>query len=122
MAVDYVDILELGQDFTVVVQENVTGGFLDGESFSYTSIIARDSGGDAEIPRVLQLNIFGINALDQPIVNFFAIAFSNNCLTFPVLQEGNSAGWTRFVSLIPLACVHIIGVVTSFPNFSSCGG
>ena len=97
MAVDYVDILELGQDFTVVVQENVTGGFLNGESFSYTSVIARDNGGEVEIPRVLQLNIFGINALDQPIVNFFAIAYSNNCLTFPVLEEGNSAGWTRFV-------------------------
>ena len=108
VAVDYVDILELGQDFTVVVQENVTGGFLDGESFSYTSVIARDNGGDPEIPRVLQLNIFGVNALDQPIVNFFAIAYSNNCQTFPVLQEGNSAGWTRFVSFLSFCSRSVV--------------
>jgi hypothetical protein len=97
--VSLVAVLELGQDFTVLAQQNVTGVFGDGDSFMYNSIVADQvAGADVEIPRVIQLNIFGMNAENQPIVNFFAIAFSNDCTVYPVLDEGNTAGWTRFVS------------------------
>jgi hypothetical protein len=97
-----VDILELAQDFTVLAQENVTGGFEDGNSFSYTSIIG-DTGNAIEVPRVLQLNIFAVNAENQPIVNFFAISFTNDCGFYPVLSEGNSAGWIELVSFSGLS-------------------
>ncbi|KAL3912865.1 MAG: hypothetical protein SGARI_000941 [Bacillariaceae sp.] len=94
--VGYVDVLELGQAFDVLSQENITGAFMDGESFSYTSIVEKDPT-LAELPKVIQLNIFAFNSEGQPIVNFFAIAFTNNCFEFPVLLEGDSAGWTKFV-------------------------
>lgn len=95
--VGYVDVLELGQGFDVLAQVNITGSFMDGDTFSYTSVVERDETLD-EFPKVIQLNIFAFNADGQPIVNFFAIAFTNNCFEFPVLIEGDSAGWTKFVS------------------------
>merc|ERR1712238_631342 len=54
-----------------------------------------------EVVKVLQLNIFAFNAAGQPIVNFFALAFSNNCDEFPSLIQGESAGWTQFTTLDP---------------------
>jgi hypothetical protein len=104
--VGYVDVLELGQAFDVLSQDNITGTFLDGDSFSYTSIVQRNET-LTEFPKVIQLNIFAFNADGQPIVNFFAIAFTNNCLEFPVLLEGDSAGWTKFVSGQLLICFHV---------------
>ena len=94
-----VNILELAQDFTVLSQQNVTGDFVDGESFTYTSILSDQVPDDSvEIPKVLQLNIFATNEEGQPIINFFAIAFTNNCDGYPVFEQGNTAGWLRFVS------------------------
>jgi hypothetical protein len=95
--IGYVDVLELGQAFDVLSQDNITGTFVDGDTFSYTSIVQRNES-LTEFPKVIQLNIFAFNADGQPIVNFFAIAFTNNCFEFPVLLEGDSAGWTKFVS------------------------
>lgn len=99
VAVQTIDILELGQDLRVLVQENIEGNFADGDNFSYTSIasIPGNIETSVEIPRALQLNIVGVNANDEPIINVYIITFTNNCGTYPVLQEGQSAGWTRFV-------------------------
>jgi hypothetical protein len=97
--VGYVDVLELGQAFEVLTQVNITGTFVDGDTIPYTSIASSSgSSSDDEIPKVIQLNIFAFNAAGQPIVNFYAIAFSNNCDEYPTLLEGESAGWTQFVS------------------------
>lgn len=98
--VDFVNILELGQDFTVLDQTNFTTIFLNGDSFTYTSIVADQAkAADAsQIPSVLQLNIFGVNAQNQPVVNLYAIKFTNDCFAYPVIMPGNSAGWTSFVS------------------------
>jgi hypothetical protein len=97
--VQSIDILELGQDLRVLVQENIEGSFGDGDTFSYTSVasIPGNIVTSVEIPRALQLNIVGVNANDEPIINVYIITFTNNCGTYPVLQEGQSAGWTRFV-------------------------
>jgi hypothetical protein len=97
--VGYVDVLELGQAFEVLTQVNITGTFKDGDTIPYTSIASSGTSSDAEIPKVIQLNIFAFNAAGEPLVNFFAIAYSNNCDEYPTLIEGESAGWTQFVSL-----------------------
>ena len=95
--VQYVDVLELGQGFEVLTQENITGTFMDGDTIEYTSIVMSDA---VDIPKVIQLNIFAFNAKREPIVNFFAIAYSNDCDEYPTLIEGESAGWTQFVSTV----------------------
>eukprot|EP00537_Pseudo-nitzschia_pungens_P005316 CAMPEP_0172376858 /NCGR_PEP_ID=MMETSP1060-20121228/68606_1 /TAXON_ID=37318 /ORGANISM="Pseudo-nitzschia pungens, Strain cf. cingulata" /LENGTH=355 /DNA_ID=CAMNT_0013104523 /DNA_START=189 /DNA_END=1256 /DNA_ORIENTATION=+ len=97
--VQYVDVLELGQRFEVLSQQNITGTFVDGDVFEYASIVEDDD--NIDIPKVIQLNIFARNAAGQPIVNFFAIAYSNICDEYPTLVDGQSAGWTEFVNLEP---------------------
>lgn len=96
--VESLAVLELGQEFEVLSQQNVTGPFSDGDSFDYTSLIDAD-GYDGEAVKVIQLNIFGENALGESIVNFFAISFTNTCDEYPALIEGDSAGWTSFTKL-----------------------
>jgi len=97
--IKYVDVLELGQQFEVLTQQNISGTFYDGDSFEFSSIVTEE--GNQEIPKVLQLNMFANNAEGQPLVNFFAIAYSNDCDEYPTLIEGESAGWTQFTSLEP---------------------
>lgn len=95
--VENINVLELGQNFQVLKQQNVTGVTLDGDMFDYQSVILEPS--IEEIPKVIQVNIFARNANDEPIVNFFAISFTNDCLTYPIMFEGESAGWTHFTKL-----------------------
>jgi len=97
VVVDYVDVLELGQSYQVLSQQNISDVSIDGDSFDYDSIIL-DSDVE-EVPKVIQLNIFAKNANGEPIVNFFAISFSNDCDSYPTLIEGESAGWTQFTKL-----------------------
>jgi hypothetical protein len=106
IAVQSIDILELGQDLRVLVQENIEGNFGDGDTFQYTSVVATDADGEVEIPRALQLNLVGVNANDEPIINVYIITFTNNCDTYPVLSEGQSAGWTVFVSSAVEMCAR----------------
>ena len=98
MEVEFVGILEIGQDNLVYNQNNVTGSLLDGDSFAYESSIDDFSGDSNEIPKAIQLNILAVNSIGQQLINFFAIAFTNDCDTYPTLEVGGSAGWTRFVS------------------------
>jgi hypothetical protein len=100
VAVQSIGILELGQDLRVLNQEDIDDNFGDGDTFTYTSVMANPGStvDEADIPRAIQLNIVGINADDEPIINVYIITFTNNCGTYPVLSEGQSAGWTVFVS------------------------
>lgn len=95
LEVEYIGVLELGQTFDILSQKNITSASFDGDSFDYESIV----GDSAEQPKVIQLNIFARNAKGQPLVNFFAISFTNACDAYPTLIEGESAGWTQFTKL-----------------------
>jgi hypothetical protein len=100
VAVQEINILELDQNLRISVQENIEGNFADGDTFKYESVSANPDniGGPVDIPRAIQINIVGVNAADEPIINVYIITFTNNCGSYPVLFEGQSAGWTRFVS------------------------
>lgn len=109
VAVQSIDILELDQNLQISVQENIAGSFGDGDTFQYTSIAALPGEivNPEDLPRAIQLNIIGVNQLDEPIINVYLIIFSNNCGRYPVLFEGQYAGWTRFVScggLVLVSC------------------
>lgn len=114
--VENIEILELGQAFEVLSQQNITGLSVDGDTFDYTSIIANE--GNEDITKVIQLNIFAFNAAGEPIVNFFAISYSNICDEFPTLIEGESAGWVHFTKLEPPATASCPAVPESVPTES----
>lgn len=103
VAVQTIDILELGQDLRVLNTENIAGDFKDGDDFTYTSI-ADDPNNiptTMDFPRALQLNIVGMNSNKDQIINVYIITFTNNCGAYPVLQEGDSAGWTIVSDVSP---------------------
>lgn len=100
VAVNSIDIFELNQDLEIYVEENIVGSFGDGDTFQYTSIAALPGEivDPRDLPRAIQINLIGVNRFDQSIINIYLITFSNNCGRYPVLFEGQFAGWTRFVS------------------------
>ena len=99
VSVEYVAVVELGQDFEILAQSNLTNGgsYFNGDMITYTSFMY-DNRSVTEFPKVVQLNTFGLNAAGQPIINFFALSYSNACDVYPVLTVGDSAGWFEFVS------------------------
>jgi hypothetical protein len=100
VAVQSIDILELNRNLQIMSQENIAGNFGDGDTFQYTSYAALPGEivDPNDLPRAIQINIIGVNQFEEPIINVYLITFSNNCGAYPVLYEGQSAGWTRFVS------------------------
>ena len=91
-------MVETGPDSSVVAQTDIAGPLLDGEQFSYGSVTSSGEIDPSQFPAVLQLNIFAQNESGDPIVNVFAIAFSNRCDVYPALEAGSTAGWVEFVS------------------------
>lgn len=100
VAVGQVSIFELDQNLDVIAQTVNTGLFLSGSTFTYTSIIATEPDllNPDSLPRGIQLVFIGVNALNQAIVNTFAILYNNDCGVFPLLRVGQQAGWIIFVS------------------------
>ncbi len=104
VVVQSIDVLELGQGLRIIVQERITGTFVNGDSFNYTSIAAvpGDVVDPTDVPRAIQINIAAINQFDESLLNTFIITFSNSCDAYPVFTEGQSAGWVLFVSGFPV--------------------
>lgn len=102
VSVQAVEVLELNQNLQVQVQELIEPKdvFLDGDKLSYVSYAAipGDIVKPEDLPRAIQLNINGLNAAGEEIINVYLITFTNSCGAYPVLFEGQWAGWTRFVS------------------------
>jgi len=102
VSVSSIDVLELNQNLQVNFQENISPKepYLDGDTFSYISYAAipGETVKPEDLPRAIQLNILGVNAAGEEIINVYIITFTNSCGAYPVLYEGQFAGWTRFVS------------------------
>jgi hypothetical protein len=104
VAVQEIVILELDQNLDVLAREEILDNFKDGDTFSYSSYAAEPGKivDPLNVPRAIQFNIVGINALEQAITNIVVITFSNSCQVYPVLIPGQYAGWVRFVSSLDL--------------------
>jgi hypothetical protein len=101
LVVESISVLELDQSNNVLVEERIDGKLLDGEEFSYTSVLNNDEimTGSEQIPRALQMTINGRNLEGVILLHVFIITYSNECGVIPVVQDGHSAGWVIFVSL-----------------------
>jgi hypothetical protein len=97
VTVDFVTVVELGQDSVGVAQQNYSQSFADGDFFDYVSIVGNDN---STFPKAIQLVLYAQNAGGNEIVNILAVSFTNDCSVYPVLDEGFSLGWADFVSLV----------------------
>jgi hypothetical protein len=109
VAVTSITILEMGQELMVVSQTNINKELLNGDTVTYSSIAADPNSitNAKVVPRAIQINLEGKNVLDQKIINVFIITFTNECGSYPVFEEGQSAGWMRFVSAAVVAAAEI---------------
>ena len=100
VSVQSIEIQELDHTLTPITTHNITGTFGNGDTFSYTSVAASldETVDPIDIPRAIQLNIIGVNQFEEPIINGYMIRFTNTCGPHHALLDGESAGWTRFVS------------------------
>jgi hypothetical protein len=99
IVVESISILELDQSNSVLVEERVDGTLVDGDIFTYTSVLSNADfiTSVQEIPRALQMNINGRNAEGIILLNVFIITYNNECGVVPVIKDGHSAGWVVFV-------------------------
>ena len=116
ISVQNVQIFELDQNLKVVVQTVRAGSFVSGSNFTYTSIISTMAGtlNPTSLPRGLQLVITGLNKNEETVVNTYIILYTNDCGIFPILTEGETAGWTIFVS----SSLSVFGAGLLFHRFS----
>jgi hypothetical protein len=101
-----VSVSELNKNLAVFEQTSYIQNFRDGDSFSYTSILSTPDNINGltpdTVPGGLQLDLVGINQLEQPITNVWQILFDTVCGIFPILEVGDQIGWTILVSTISL--------------------
>ena len=108
VSVTNIEILELDQNMQITSETTIPGNnFVDGDTFQYTTKDAlADSdeiGNDpdpvmSKVQKAIQLTMIGMNRIGKPIINVYIITYTNDCNAYPVLQEGQSIGWTVFVS------------------------
>jgi hypothetical protein len=97
VAVRSISIIEADTERIPIAQSQIDGSFVTGDSFTYSSVAAL--GNATELPQSIQLTITGTNAENSSLVQVWAIKFTNDCGVYPVLEVGQSYGWTKFVSL-----------------------
>ena len=96
-----IDVVELAQNLqTPVGQMRVTGNYVTGDAFTYTSFSSVPADLTPQnVPKALQLTVLGTNANRENLVMSALIAFSNSCENngYPILLEGATAGWLNLV-------------------------
>mmetsp|Transcript_8567 Transcript_8567/g.18703 ORF Transcript_8567/g.18703 Transcript_8567/m.18703 type:complete len:316 (+) Transcript_8567:141-1088(+) len=104
VAIENIDILELGQSLRVIAQTKIDDELVDGDTFIYQSAFATPEDVDElteQVVRALQVNMVGINSGGDRIISVFIVTFTNGCGSYPVFESGQSAGWTRFLDFGP---------------------
>lgn len=94
-------VQELDQDLLPLANTRYVGPFLDGDVFTYTSVIANglaDPTDVNKVPRGFQFTIQGRNELDEDLTVAILIRYENDCGIFPLLEEGDQIGPMIFVS------------------------
>lgn len=94
-SVDRIDVLEIREDTTLILRNEITGPFSDGDTITYTT---NPIGSSADVPFGIQFNTHAFNAAGEPLLNVLSIEYTNECDVYPVISEGQTAGWLQFVS------------------------
>jgi hypothetical protein len=102
IVVNTFQILELDQDLEPIVETSRRGEFLSGSNISYTSVITElnSSATTMVLPKGITIIVTGRNSENVSIVSSTIVVFNNNCTVYPVLEVGQTLGWTVLVSSI----------------------
>lgn len=102
IVIESISVLELDQSNSVLVEERIDGNLLNGETFTYTSILNNPAfiPTSEQIPKAIQMNLNGRNVEGVILLNVFIITYSNECGFVPVIKDEHSAGWVIFVGAL----------------------
>jgi hypothetical protein len=103
--INAIDVLELDANQMTLAQTPYVNEYQTGDTFVYTSPLLGTLDAMSNlttVPSGLQMNLNGINRLEEPITNVWSIVFDNNCQYYPVLTIGENIGWTTLVSRISM--------------------
>lgn len=92
-------IIELDEAFQSVKTQEYTDTLVNGSEIVFISSTATsESVTTLNIPRGLQVQIYGVNAADEPLLNNYVVLFNQTCSVYPILTSGKQIGWTVYVS------------------------
>lgn len=95
-----VDIFELDNDLNIIqVYQSPSGISLqNGDSFSFASAALNATGTTdvSNIPHVMQMELFGVNAAGQTVRNEWILRYTNLCTVYPFEKGVDSLGWVKF--------------------------
>jgi hypothetical protein len=99
--INEIQFFETDQEGNIVQQNLFADGYVDGDVLEYTSFLLSDATAinAVSLPSALSVFATGQNAAGEPIINTWAIEFTNDCAVHPVLTAGQRIGWTVFVSV-----------------------
>jgi hypothetical protein len=96
--INEIQFFETDQAGNIVRQNLFAEGYVDGDVLNYTSFLLSDAIDAVSLPSALSVFATGQNAAGEPIINTWAIEFTNDCAVHPVITAGQRIGWTVFVS------------------------
>lgn len=94
-------ITEFSRGFSFLNNLQLRGPFLDGYTFTYTSITSDPNLTLESLPGILGIRIIGVNDEGQQFDTTWSVTFTNDCNSFPVFGDGGTVpqiGPTKLVS------------------------
>ena len=115
--VETTDFIEYDQASGRLTESSLFDPLQNGDTFTFTSFSADpDAVAVPTVPRAVQITMLAQNAAGQPLLMTWLISFTNACAFYPVIEAGDSIGWTEFVSgttenSVPFSCVLVSHVL-----------
>lgn len=94
-----VDVLEFDQNGNLLKQQSDFVTISNGGMYQYTSYSQNASQVTASTaPKSLEITALAVNNVGDTLFMLWTVVFSNSCSGYPVFRNGQSIGWTVFVS------------------------
>lgn len=99
VVINTIDVVEAGADGSILRRQAFGGPFNTGDSLRYVAFIATNFSDvtDTTNPTRFQVTATGVNAQDETLVGVWAAIFANDCVTSPVVEDGDNALWMSLV-------------------------
>ena len=118
-AVQEIQFLELNAKLQTLQQEVRRGSFCSNDKVHYTSVLAvKDEFDEDTLPAAVQVNMRGVNSIEQPLQMYWIIRYDNDCGVFPLLEVGQKEGWSIFVSTLFYAYMPCVREDSAMPRNS----
>ena len=107
-----ITITEFGQDGSIIMEDEMSEQFLNGDVFDYTSIAATGILPNSEVPVTLQITLSGQNEIGVSLFNTVAFRYTNECDEYVSFEPDAAVGWLLIVSVRKAVATHAVGFLS----------